>query len=62
MLKKLGVAISSALFWLLSLSIAGASLTVAGVYVLAGQGWALVCGGAFLLLAAITVFKGLIRG
>lgn len=37
----------------------GASCVVAGVGVIAGTGWALVCGGAFLLATASLISKGM---
>ncbi|PZP90534.1 MAG: hypothetical protein DI587_38415 [Variovorax paradoxus] len=43
----------------LGLGAAGASCVVAGVFVIAGTGWALVCGGAFLLATASLISKGM---
>lgn len=40
-------------------ALAGASLAVAGVFVLAGSGWALIAGGAALQALAAVVFRGL---
>lgn len=39
----------------------GVGLTVAGVYVLAGTGWALIAGAAPLLLVAAVLIRGLLH-
>jgi hypothetical protein len=39
----------------------GIGLAVAGVYVLAGVGWALIAGSAPLLLLAAVLIRGLLR-
>lgn len=39
----------------------GAGLAIAGVYLLAGLGWALIAGAVPLLLLAATILRGLHR-
>lgn len=41
--------------------LAGAGLAIAGVYRLAGLGWALIAGAVPLLLLAATILRGLHR-
>lgn len=41
------------------LALAGAGLTVAGVYLLAGLGWAAIAAGAFTIAAAGLMTRGL---
>ena len=41
--------------------LAGAGLAIAGVYQLAGLGWALIAGAVALLLLAATILRGLHR-
>lgn len=41
--------------------VSGLGLAVAGVYVLAGVGWALLAGAAPLLLLAAVLIRGLLR-
>lgn len=41
--------------------LAGAGLAIAGVYQLAGTGWALIAGAVPLLLLAATILRGLHR-
>lgn len=41
--------------------LAGSGLAVAGVYLLAGTGWALIAGAVPLLLLAATILRGLAR-
>ncbi|PZP90514.1 MAG: hypothetical protein DI587_38450 [Variovorax paradoxus] len=43
----------------LGLGAVGAACVVAGVGVIAGTGWALVCGGVFLLATASLISKGM---
>ncbi|RCW73816.1 hypothetical protein [Pseudorhodoferax soli] len=43
----------------LGLGVAGAGCIVAGVGLIAGTGWALAVGGAFLLAAASLIAKGM---
>ena len=43
------------------LLLAGCGLAVAGVYLLAGTGWALIVGAVPLLLLASTILRGLSR-
>lgn len=40
---------------------AGVGLAVAGIYVLAGAGWALLAGSSPLLLLAAIIIRGLMR-
>lgn len=42
--------------------VAGSSLAVAGVYQLAGPGWALIAGSVPLLLLSVVLIRGLTRG
>lgn len=41
---------------------AGSGLAVAGVYQLAGPGWALIAGAIPLLLLSAVLMRGLVRG
>lgn len=43
----------------LALAILGALSVVAGVFMLAGAGWALLAAGAFMLAAAAMIRKGM---
>lgn len=52
----------SAMAWFGLLTIGGFGLIVAGVYTLAGFGWALLASGVALLLFAAFVMKGLANG
>ena len=61
-LKMLGRAFVSAVLWFLLMVAAGVAMLVAGVYVLAGTGWALIAGGAFCISAAVFIRKGLTNG
>jgi hypothetical protein len=60
-LSAISNAILSAFTWFLLLVVAGSTLLVAGVLVIAGTGWALVAGGALLMFAGIVVLKGMTR-
>lgn len=51
----------SAVTWLVLMVVAGASSLVAGVFIIAGAGWALVVAGALFLFAGIFVLKGMSR-
>lgn len=42
--------------------VASAGLVVAGVYVLAGPGWALVAGGVPFFVFGAVIMRGLVRG
>lgn len=55
-------ALASAVLWFNILSIAGASLMVAGVHFLLGTGWALIAGGVFITAAAWFIRRGLTNG
>lgn len=44
---------------ILASAVLGAGLVVAGVYLLAGAGWALICGGSLLFVAAAVLRNGL---
>ena len=46
----------------LILLVLGASMAVAGVYILAGTGWALIAGAVPVILLALTIFRGMKRG
>lgn len=59
MKEKLGVLLASPAAYVLLLSISGSGLVVSGVGIVFGLGVALVCAGAFLLLAANFVMKGM---
>lgn len=52
----------SAVLWFFILSIAGASLIVAGIHCLLGAGWALIAGGASLTAAAWFLRRGMTNG
>jgi hypothetical protein len=60
----LGVArmLASAMVWLLLLSLGGAISTVYGVLLIAGQGWACIAAGAFLMAGAAVIHRGLSNG
>lgn len=50
---------NTALWVLLLLLLSGAGMTVGGVYMLAGPGWALLAGGAFALVLAGLLKRGM---
>jgi hypothetical protein len=52
----------SALAWYLLTAFVGAGMIAWGVYVLAGIGWALIVGGAFVLLVASFIRQGMTSG
>ena len=53
---------ASALTWMLVLGAAGFVLIVAGVYILAGIGWAFIAGGVACLVLAYFVHRGVTDG
>jgi len=55
-------ALLDALVWFLLLMAAGAAMLVAGTYVLAGIGWALIIGGVLCICAASFIRKGMTGG
>lgn len=59
LLAVVGAVALSALLWFIVLGAAGIGLVVAGVYVLAGLGWALIAAGVFLLLVTALVGRGM---
>ncbi|MFS2047553.1 hypothetical protein ACEN9J_03095 [Variovorax sp. Varisp41] len=59
LLAVVGAIALSALLWFVLLGAAGIGLVVAGVYVLAGFGWALITAGVFLLLVTALVGRGM---
>jgi hypothetical protein len=59
LLAVVGAIALSALLWFVLLGAAGIGLIVAGVYVLAGFGWALISAGVFLLLVTALVGRGM---
>ncbi len=59
LLAVVGAIALSALLWFVLLGAAGIGLIVAGVYVLAGFGWALITAGVFLLLVTALVGRGM---
>lgn len=52
----------TALIAFLLISLAGLGLLCAGVFVLAGPGWALIAGAASLLCVAAFIRRGMIDG
>jgi hypothetical protein len=60
--SRLGAVLSSAFTWLFACAFAGASVIVAGVFVLAGMGWALISVGVFLFLVAGLLHVGIAHG
>jgi hypothetical protein len=50
------------LTWLFFCAFSGATVTVAGVFILAGAGWALVAVGVFLFLVAGLIHVGISHG
>jgi hypothetical protein len=40
----------------------GSSMAVAGVFILAGTGWALIAGSVPIVLLALTIFRGMKHG
>lgn len=61
-LAAIGAVAFSAITWLFIMAVAGASSLVAGVFVIAGAGWALVAAGALFLFAGLVLLKGMSRG
>lgn len=59
---NVGARLFDALVWFVLLMTAGAALLVAGTYVLAGMGWALLAGGALCICAASFIRKGMTGG
>lgn len=51
--------LASALFYVIAFAILGCALTVAGVVMVAGPGWALVLAGIYFAMAAWFISKGL---
>ena len=51
--------LASALFWHLACGASGGALVVAGIYTLAGAGWALVAAGVCLLALSSYIRRGL---
>lgn len=60
--SRLGAVFASALTWLFACALTGAALTVTGVWILAGTGWALITVGAFLFLIAGLLHVGISHG
>jgi len=54
--------LASAGLWMAVSGIGGGGLVVAGVYLIAGAGWALIAAGIFLLLFATLIFRGMTGG
>lgn len=50
---------ASAMVWLLLLAFGGAGAVVIGVLIIAGQGWACIAAGTFLLCGAAVLYRGL---
>lgn len=59
---RIGAVLSSAITWLFGCAFAGAAVTVAGVFILAGTGWALIAVGVFLFLIAGLLRIGITHG
>lgn len=59
---KFGLLAASPLTYVVGFAMLGAALSVAGMAVLAGVGWALVTAGAFLLAAAAFITRGMSNG
>lgn len=57
-----GLLAESPLTYVVGFAVLGAALSVAGVAVLSGVGWALVTAGAFLLAAAAFITRGMSNG
>lgn len=51
----------SAVVWCVLLALSGVGLLVAGAYVLAGLGWALVVGGAIATITSVLLVVGMSR-
>lgn len=60
--SRIGQVLASAVAWLFGCAAAGAFVTVAGVFVLAGIGWALIAVGVFLFLTAGLIRIGITHG
>ena len=60
--SRLWPILASAVTWLFACAFLGASVTVAGVFILAGTGWALIAVGLFLFLTAGLLRIGIIHG
>lgn len=59
MRRMLKVLVTNPLAYIVAFNICGAASIVAGVFLLAGKGYALVAAGAFLLAGAAYIAKGL---
>lgn len=53
---------ASAVAWMLLIGLAGTCLIVAGVYALAGTGWAMIAAGIAAIGVALFIRKGLTDG
>jgi hypothetical protein len=60
--SRIGAVLSSAVTWLFGCAFIGAAVTVAGVSILAGAGWALIAVGVFLFLIAGLIHVGISHG
>lgn len=54
--------VTSALLWIVIISLAGAGCIIFGIHMLAGDAWACIAGGISLLLLAALIRRGLIGG
>jgi hypothetical protein len=55
-------AATSAMLWFAVMGLAGIGLTVSGLYILFGTGWACVAAGLFLLGGTVMTGKGMRNG
>jgi hypothetical protein len=60
--SRLGAVLASAMTWLVGCAVTGAAVTVAGVFLLAGTGWALIAVGLFLFLVSGLIRIGITHG
>lgn len=60
--SRLGAVLTSAITWLCGCAFAGAALIVAGVFILAGLGWALIAVGLVLFAIAGVLRIGITHG
>lgn len=60
--SRVGAVLASAMTWLFACAFTGAVVTVVGVFILAGTGWALIAVGLFLFLTAWVLRIGITHG